>query len=296
LSFLRRLAPFFSVVYLAGCNDQVPLGSWGKEPGQKSEGAPLPECLAAGTPGPTTPGGAGVAVTVPFTDWVVPTPYEAIELELRIETETVADGDVWAFQVPFAGGANVLFGLQSLGGYQADPPNGPVVRTKIAQFWASGPPLEAELGDIPYPDARAYLSFEVGSEWWTINALYDWQACRTYRLRLAPDGVEAGRGTWYAGSIIDTQTLDETLLGRMLLSDAQGAPTTPVSTWSNRIGWAPLVACSNIEPASAIFGVPEADGLRSSSRRHRFAEPLSCDNTRFVDFEGGVRQAFGDVN
>lgn len=296
MSFLRRLAPFVAVVCLAGCNDQVPLGSWGREPGAKGEGAPLPECFAVGTPGPTTPGGPGVAVTVPFTDWVVPTPYETIEFELRIETETLADGDVWAFEVPFAGGANVLLSMQSLGGYQADPPAGPVVRTKIAQFWISGPPLEAELADILYPDARAYLSLEAGSQWWTINALYEWQPCRTYRFRLAPDGTEAGRGTWYVGSLVDTVTLDETVLGRMLVPDAQGALTTPVSTWSNRIGWAPLLTCSDIEPASAIFGVPAADGERSPSHSHRFAEPASCDNTRFVDFEGGVRQAIGDAN
>jgi len=127
---------------------------------------------------------------VPYTDWTVPTAFESIELDMRIETETATDGYVFTFEASFTGSANALIALQALGGYQAEP-NGPVVRTKMAQFWISGPPLAAELGDIVSPDARAFQTFQVGTEWWSIDARYEWQPCRTYRLRLAVESTDA---------------------------------------------------------------------------------------------------------
>ena len=236
-----------------------------------------------------------LGVTLPYTDWNWPAPFDSIEWDVRIERESVADGYLWAHEVHFAGGATVLMALQSQGGYQADPPAGPVERTKIVQFWISGPPLEAELVDIPYPDARTFQTAQAGSDWWTINARYDWTVCRAYRLKVLPETSEPGVGVWYGGWIVDTETGTETQIGRMLVPAAWGRLTAPASSWTNRIGWTPLGTCADAEPVAAIFGVPLVDGVRpeSVSPTNRFSAPPACPDTRFDDFPDAVRQEVG---
>ena len=275
------------------CTGEVPLGSFGEESGAKGGGGGTPECLAPGEPGPVSPAGSAISVTVPYTDWNVPTPFDSIEIEVRLETETVTDGFVFAHEVPFAAGPVVLLTFQSLGGYQADPPGGPVVLTKMAQFWISGPPLAAELGDIPYPDARTYLTMEVRGEWWSINARYDWELCRPYRLRLAALSAGTGGSTWYGAWVIDVENATETLLGRMLVPDAWGGLTSPTSTWSNRIGWSSLTSCGDVEPVSVLFGAPTVADGAATLAGHRFGALPACPNTRIEDFDTAVRQRIG---
>ena len=277
----------------AACTGEVPLGSWGKAAGAKDAGSGTPECAAAGETVLTSPAGSAVSVTVPYTDWTVPTPYDSIEIEVRLETESMTDGFVWTHEVPFAAGPVVLLAFQSQGGFQADPPAGPVERAKLAQFWISGPPLAAELGDIPYPNARAYLAQEVRGEWWSINAIYEWEACRPYRLRLAELEPGASGSTWYGAWVIDVVAATETLLGRMLVPDAWGGLTSPTSTWSNRIGWGMLEACEDVEPVSVIFGAPTNPSGAATSWEHRFGALPACPNTRIEDFETAVRQRIG---
>ncbi|HVR18520.1 MAG TPA: hypothetical protein VMS65_02450 [Polyangiaceae bacterium] len=297
LRFRPLLSLLIASTCFLGCRDEVPLGSWSKAPGDAGNTPPtLPECLAStGELGPVTPGGPTTGVTVPYTDFDWPAPFASIEWEMRVEQEPTTDGTIWANQVAFADGSSALVALQARGGFQADPPSGPVVRTKMVQFWISGPPLEAELGDIQYPDARAYQTLQAGSSWWTIDARFDWVTCRAYRLRVEPDTIEPGRGVWYRGLVIDTETAVETLIGRILVPEASGGLTAPTTSFSNRIGWTPLIACADAEPVSVLFGTPLADGARpeSLSRTHRFGDPLACADTRFTVFPDAVRQEVG---
>jgi hypothetical protein len=292
---IRALA--LSAACVAGCRGEVPLGSWGTKKDASGSGgttSATPECLAVGEPGPTSPAGAAVSVTVPYTDWEVATPFDSIEIEMRVEIETAMDGFIWTHEVPFAASGTVaLLTLQSLGGYQADPPNGPVELTKMTQFWISGPPLAAELGDIPYPDARASRIAEVRGDWWSINAKYDWQPCRPYRLRLAAQESEQGGSTWYAAWITDVESETQTLVGRMLVPDEWGGLSSPTSTWSNRIGWSMLDTCDEIEPVSTLFGAPVTASGPATLLDHRFGALPACSNTRIETFPSAVRQRIG---
>jgi hypothetical protein len=308
------------VACAAACTDEVPLGSWAKTTQGNDAGAAgggsggagsggsvagkggggsgattTPECGTEGVPGPVSPQGSAVSVTVPYTDWTVPTPYDSVEVEMRMEVETAADGFVWTHELPFAAGPVVILAFQSMGGYQADPPNGSVVRTKMAQFWISGPPLEAELGDIAYPDARAYLDMEARSQWWAINARYEWQACRAYRFRFSALAPEPNRAaTWYGAWVIDVDAATETSLGRMLVPDAWGGLTSPTTIWSNRFGWRVLDSCDDIEAVSTWFGAPATSSGAGVLLGHRFGALEACANTRIDVLDGAVRQRIGD--
>jgi hypothetical protein len=163
----------------------------------------------------------------------------------------------------------------------------------MTQFWISGPPLAAELGDIQYPDARASRIAEVRGEWWSINAKYDWQPCRPYRLRLAAQESEPGGSTWYAAWVIDVDGETQTLVGRMLVPDAWGGLSSPTSTWSNRIGWSMLDTCDEIEAVSTLFGAPSTTSGLATLREHSFGALPACPNTRIETFDSAVRQRIG---
>jgi hypothetical protein len=277
-----------------GCNDKVALGDFAVDQGQT--GGPLPECGATGVAGDPNAAGAGVGVTITYTDWRWAEPFDSLEWELRVEAEPADDGYIFAQEFSLEAGNTGLATLQANGGYQSDPPGGPTDIVKIVQFWIEGPPLRAELGDIAYPDARTALETQRGVDWWTINARYDWQACRVYRFRLTREEAETTGGRWYAARVLDTESGVETLIGRILTPEAWGRLAAPIRSWINRIGWSPLGSCDAPQAASAIFGVPTANGgaLEPTAKMHRFGTPL-CPTSRFTDFPNAVRQEVGQL-
>jgi hypothetical protein len=328
------LAPLFA---LAGCNDLVPLGSWGRagngaggsvggetggdgggsgEDGGSGDGgaaaagggagvggtgvggtggaASLPLCGTAGEPGDLNPGGDAIGVTIPYTDWTWPSTFTSLEWELRVESELTRDGYFWAHQFDFSAGPVGFMGLQGRGGYQPDPPAGPVEISDMVVFWISSSPLDAELGDIDYPDARTDVEVDSRSEWRTIHARYDWDPCTSYHLRVARDPVPDAAGVWYGAFIRADDDDQETFLGRILVPAAWGSLRSS-SMWSNRVGYSLLGSCRDIEPASALFGIPTADGgtLSPIARVNRFEAPQRCATSRFTVFPGGVRQELG---
>jgi hypothetical protein len=122
-------------------------------PGQPDPGALIEPCAARGTPGPINPAGAAVNPTGIYSNWWWPdTPLTSLEWQLGIETEP-SDGYFWSHQFAFQVEGGYL-GLQMNGGYQADPPGGPVEITKMAVFSIAGPAITAETGDISYPASR----------------------------------------------------------------------------------------------------------------------------------------------
>ena len=294
---LARSAAFVWLVAAGapGCNDEVSLGDFaaGDQQGTRE---PLPECGEPGEVVATSTAGPGVGVTIPFTDWDWAEPFDSLEWEIRVEVENAADGYIFAQEFTLENGTTGLATLQANGGYQAEPPTGPTDRTKIVQFWIEGPPIRAELGSIPFPDARVSIETQVGVQWSTINARYDWQTCRAYRFSVTREEAEPSGGRWYAARIRDTDTGAETLIGRILTPEAWGRLAAPTRSWTNRIGWGPLGTCAGPEPASVIFGAPVANGgtLEPGSRTPRFGMPL-CPSSRITDFPNAVRQEVGQL-
>jgi hypothetical protein len=279
-----------------GCNDEVSLGDFADD--EQGTGVPLPECGASGEGEMANQAGLGVGVTITFTDWDWAEPFDSLEWDLRVEVEPASDGYIFAQEFTLENGSTGLATLQANGGYQADPPTGPTDFAKIVQFWIEGPPIRAELGSIAYPEARVSIETQVGVQWLTINARYDWQACRAYRFTVTREETEPSGGRWYAARIRDTVTGAETLIGRILTPEVWGRLAAPTRSWTNRIGWGPPPGtCAGLQAASVIFGAPTAnDGsLEPSLRTHRFSTPPLCPSSRITDFPNAVRQEVGQL-
>ncbi|HEU5073286.1 MAG TPA: hypothetical protein VFU02_03920, partial [Polyangiaceae bacterium] len=180
----------------------------------------LPECLAVATPGPVNPTGSepDPKATETATDWTWPVAMRSLEWDVKVEREIVrppgvedpTSGYYYAHQFSFQGGNPGTFGIQAEGGYD-EYPGQQFEFTKIATFWLSA--LDAELGDIPSPDARVGTYTVFGIEYLTIHARFAWEVCRTYRFRIAPHSSEADGSTWYGAWIVDVDAGVETLLG-----------------------------------------------------------------------------------
>jgi hypothetical protein len=259
---------------------------------------PQPVCLQPGTPGPVnvgTPGAVGTTGT--YTDWTWPSAVDSMEWSVTIEKDYEGSGYYYAYQFSFTEGQTGFFGLQAGGGYQSDPPNGSIDFTKIAVFWIAAPaPMRAELGDIPYPDARTYLQNELGTTWWTIHARYDWQPCRSYRLRIGPESRAESGAVWFGAWVHDPVTELETFMGRMLLPENWGLLSPFTSQRTSPIIRLPgPSSCNEPNPSSVLFSEPSGNGgsVLPSLRNHRFASPPRCATSRFTDFEYAVRQELG---
>ena len=254
-------------------------------------------CQPSGTVLPLNSAGGDVDVTATSTDFSWSTAFDSTEIELVVESEHVRDGYFWAYQFGLTGNpVGGFVGLQANGGYQAVPPNGEVELTTMAVFWMSGAPLKAELGNIPYPDARTYLKVDNPATtpnpntWWTIHAKYSFSRCRPYRLRVARVAQEANGDIWYGATIRDVQANTDTYLGRILVPAAWGQIRT-TSAFTDRIGWGAPTSCAYPEYASGRFSFPSAgDGsLSPLTHPNRFANPAHCGTSRFTELLGGVR-------
>ncbi len=236
------------------------------------------------------------------TDWSWPEPIDSMRWKLMIEHErplrnpdgTSTEGFYWVHQFAFVDGVAGRFGLQAEGAYSSVP--GSVLEfTKMAVFWLSGPPLDAELGDIPFPDARVAQTPAAGANWYTIHAKFFWEPCHVYELTFAPDSTDE-EGIWYSAWIDDTTDDTLTLLGRMLLPADTGAlsPLSIFSTQPIEFG-TNFASCSEGAHASAVFSAPETvDGsVRATLSTNRFSEPIRCPTSRFSRTRDFVRQELG---
>lgn len=269
--------------------------------------APLPACNAAGNPEPVNAAGADLDGTNTATDWTWPEPVESVEFDLMVEKEVeqLNRGAYWAYQFSFLEGASGAvegasgwFGMQAEGVYQEDPSDMTMTEiTKIAVFWLSGT-IDAELGDIPFPDARiapSPPSTPSGVEYQTIHARFDWQPCHVYRFRLAPHSSEDDGSVWYGAWIEDLDAQDVTFLGRMLLPADSGALSPFSTSRTLEVSYSEPTACFEAAQASAIFGTPhnvEGDVI-ASEHSNRFSEPFGCPSSRFTEFEDAVRHEIG---
>lgn len=259
---------------------------------------PLPQCGQEGEPQPFNQPGAEIGPTEVRTDWLWPAPTRALQWELVIERDVAprsavqapTGGYYWSHHFTFEEGVAGIFGIQSEGGYQSDPPDSRVQFTSMAVFWLSGPPLAGELGDIAYPDARVAPMTASGAQWLTIHARLEWQECHVYRFRVAPHSEDEEGNVWYGAWITDVTDDVETFLGRMLLPTDTGA-LVPFSTSRT----APIdfgaLRCDEPDPVSAMFGAPfsEQDGWQARHGTTRFSSRRRCPTSRFTYFERAVR-------
>jgi hypothetical protein len=139
------------------------------------------------------------------------------------------------------------------------------------------------------------LSFERGSEWWTINAKLELEVCVRYRLRVAQVATEATGDIWYGAFVAEAGGGEETFVGRILVPAAWGELRETTSNWSKRVGFSLVDMCDDPERASAIFFEPTGNNgsLRPTGPENRFEDPTSCASSRFTLFPGAVRQEIG---
>jgi hypothetical protein len=309
------------------CQDEFPLGSWdrtadaggipsnaGESPtggtsalggtgGTAGTGVitplPSPTCGERGIPGPLnypgtlSPGNVGT--TNLYTDWSWPTPVDSLEWDLVLETDPVTDGYYWAHQFSFVNGLTGFFGLQAHGGYQTTL-TAKIDAVKMAVFWIGGGQLGAELGDIPYPDARTLVVNARGADWQTIHAKFAWTACHVYHLKIAKNGSDDYGNIWYGAWIDDRTTGASTFIGRIAVPLEWGQLSrlsTTITTRIDNIGQL-ITLCNQPEPASAIFGTPSAnDGTILPTHINRFVMPPRCPSSRFTELPEGVRHEIG---
>lgn len=267
-------------------------------PAPEEDGAvprPVPACAEDLGEGLLSTLSTEVRGTETATDWSLTEPVSEIEWTITIEQDVPPDTTevayYWHNQFSFVPGVTGRFGLQTHGVYQ-ETPSGPSVITKMAVFWLSGPPLAAELGDIPFPDARAYEISAAGLRWQTIHAKFDWQLCHTYRFRIAVESTEPDGTIWYGAWITDETDAQVTFLGRMLvpadtglLSSFSSSRTIPVS-YSAR-------TCADMRHVSAIFGAPSSRTQTASLVANHFMPPTGCALSIIDNFQQAVRHELG---
>jgi hypothetical protein len=260
-------------------------------------------CDQAGDPGRLNAAGPELGATETSTDWTWSRPASGVKWTLMIERDIVRpkgaispqSGYYWAHQFSFEQGAVGVLGLQAEGIYEPDPTDKSVREyTKMLAFWLSGPPTEAELGDIAFPDARVAPDTAVGISWLTIHVKFDWQVCHTYEMRVAPDLTEAGGDTWYGAWITDLDTSEKTYIGRMRMPAAQGQLVPYSISRTSPIEY-PISSCDDPQHSLAVFGAPtDLDGnLLATVHTSRFSVPTRCPTSRVTDFGIAVRHELG---
>lgn len=276
-----------------------------EDAGDSSIAGSFPSCRADANSGPFNAPGLLLGATETSTDWLLPAPTEALEWELMIEdeieprtaNEAPTSGYYWSQQFYFVQGLAGRLGIQAEGLYQPDPIARPtdVSFTKMAAFWLSGPPLAAQLGDIPYPDARTATQVAAGATWGTIHARFEWQTCHVYSLRFGPESTDENGNIWYGAWIEDTTDGSSTFLGRMLLPADTGLLSPFVRTYTSPIDFGEPQSCEISQYSSAIFGAPKsASGISAKLSSNNFLAPR-CATSRFSLFDGAVRHELGVV-
>ena len=262
----------------------------------------LPACLTPGVPGPPNQPGTSPGTTDTITEFPWPDAMDSLEWDLLVEKPLETDGYYWMHQFSFVGTNVGFFGIQERGGYYVEPNPTPseVEFTKMVVFWISAPPSvvadienHAELGDIPYPDARALA--DPSGTFITIHAKWEWDTCRVYRLRVGLESLEPNGDRWIGAWIRDVEADVETFFGRILLPAEAGQFASYSRFRTTRIERTMPVSCVEAEPSSAIFGYPTANLGTMNPLRHSsvFSSVLRCGTSRFTNFTTGVRHELG---
>ncbi|MCA9602512.1 MAG: hypothetical protein KC417_10825, partial [Myxococcales bacterium] len=176
-----------------------------------------------------------------------------------------------------------------------DPGGNVVVITKMLVFAiADSVALDAELGDIPGPNARVENDFDGGSGW-NIHMRYAWEPCHVYALRVGIRDVETNGDRWYGAWIRDLAGGNEIYVGRIRVAASAGRLGSQSVMWSERFGGPAITTCEVQEHSSVVFSVPTSDsGAHTATLlSNAFSSPRYCPNSRFTELQGFVRQEMG---
>jgi hypothetical protein len=235
-----------------------------------------------------------------YTFWHWPAPArgaDSLEWDLTVLRDPGATTYFWAHQWWFQRGDAAYFGLQA----HDLRDDGSTGKLAVFSIWSA-------VGCADNPGCHGGVE---GSGFWTCRLAYDWEAGRTYRLRVARrdtpgagrrDSLWAGRGNpaWWSASITDQDSGIETLVGSIQVPHrwcgldlvARGS-----SVWTEFYGAnAPggLAGPEQVPHATVRFGVPRANGSTVAPAAH--ANRLGdgdFDNSRVADDGEGVRHEMG---
>jgi hypothetical protein len=258
-------------------------------------GASSPVCADVGEPGDLNAPGVAVGGTATNTDWTWPQPLDSVEFDFAVETNIGNDTYFWAYEFSFVAGPRGLLGMQGNGYYQAEPPTGEIEVSKMVQFWIGGPPLEAQLGDVDFPDARQAQEQSNGVPGRSIQTKFAWEPCHVYRFRLGLDGTDEDGNRWYGASILDSSTGESTYLGHMLIPLEWGRLSTTATMWTERFPLAATASCGDVQYSSVVFGIPSGNAgtVEPLPATNRFQMPAQCGSSRFTEFPGAIRHEVG---
>ncbi len=249
-------------------------------------------------PEPVCEAGTAIQPTSTYTNWFLPdnpSGYSNIEWTLNIDHEIPDDGVYWATQFGYIGtGVGTSYmGMQAHGS-----PIAGTTRPKLVIFAVGSGAFNAEFGDVQPPLASKAADFDLHPGW-NIHIVYEWVACRDYRLKVAKMGTDMAGNIWLGAWIKDTVTGIDTFVGKILIAaSAQALGTYNIINFSERFGPAPITSCADEEHTSAIFGTmstrTDAGALLKATRFDTsFFNPSNCPNARFTQLPVGVRQEMG---
>ncbi|HET9956609.1 MAG TPA: hypothetical protein VFQ61_19055 [Polyangiaceae bacterium] len=237
--------------------------------------------------------GPAIKATQVTTSWIWPDVHDSFDGEIEIESEFTSDAYFWAHQFWFDAGSGGFLGLQARGAFQRDI-NSKIEITNMVVFWINGSTtFRAEPGDAPDSDIRIGSSTDASGSWTTINVKYPFLACHKYRLRVSRDEA-VGDSVYWAASVTEVDSGTTLKVGRIAVPAVWGRLDTRSQMWSARLAeiLRPASSCSDLEPASAFFGLPSANegAMRPSSKTTGVSSAdLGCPSSRWGETSTGIR-------
>jgi len=112
---------------------------------------------------------------------------------------------------------------------------------------------------------------------------YNWQAGRTYRLRVWAGGTDAS-GEWWVGAIKDTTSGIETQIGQVRVPFGRGWLNNQVITW---VEWwkSGVNRCSELPASTIYFGIPRgnADAVYAGAPTNTFGTGSCPSKSSFAN-------------
>jgi len=187
----------------------------------------------------------------------------------------------WAHQFGFKNGDGGYMGLQTNGHMQGEW----VGKMAIFSIWDA---LEAE----PGPGASSE-EFTGEGEGWSCRIKYNWVEGHTYCLRIEACGVDEQEKEWWRAWIIDTSTIQETLIGKIKVPNSWQWLDDSSVIWVEYYGQ--VNGCNSIPYAKARFEQPTADNVSFTPQKLTPVIGTTCTNASITLLDNnGVTFETGD--
>ncbi|MBA7587483.1 hypothetical protein ES708_29513 [subsurface metagenome] len=170
----------------------------------------------------------------------------------------------WAHQFAFKNGEVGYMGLQTNGWMQGES----VGKMAIFSIWDA---LEAE----PGPGASCEW-FTGEGEGWSCRIKYNWVDGHTYCLRVEVYGIDEQENEWWEAWIIDTSTIQETLIGKIKVPNSWQWLDDSSVVWVEYYGQ--VNGCASTPYAKARFEQPTADNVSFTPQKLTPVIGTTCTN------------------